>query len=58
MSGPDDAGVGREETDRPIGLSTPAWKGCGCSACRGERQRVLGRSELKKDQATLGGFDR
>jgi hypothetical protein len=53
----DDGGIERDFDDKPLGMSTPAWKGCSCSACRGERRRYLGRDELKKDQASLSGFE-
>lgn len=45
------------DSEKPLGMSTVAWRGCSCGACRGERKRYLGREEFEgDDQATLGGF--
>ena len=46
------------DPEKPLGMSGVGWRGCGCSACRGERRRYLDRPDLDSIQTTLSGSHR
>lgn len=43
----------RLPSGRPMGLPTPAWKGCECVGCRRERREMFGREDVDMAQETF-----